>query len=356
MKAIAVTPKRPNSAYIIDLEEPKYRDDEVLVRVLNVGVCGTDREINQGLYGEAPTPKDHLVLGHESFGVVDEVGKSVKSLKKGDYVVRTVRRPCGECVNCFNGQQDMCLTGNFLETGIKGLDGSLVEYYVESPSYLVKVPASLKDVGVLLEPLSFVEKVARQAFTIQKRMYWEPKKALILGAGPIGILEAMILSIRGLDVCVVARSKSGNLKSKIVNNIGATYQSTSMSSLDDIAKKMGNIDIIVEATGDSSMSAEAMRYLGKNGILCLTSITGDNKEVTFPIAKFNFNTVLYNKLIVGVVNADIRDYEQGVKDLEEFENRWKSAVGRMITTRVTWKDYRRLFELEKDDIKVVFDV
>src|SRR5919202_6146600 len=192
MDAIAVTPRTPGSARPVKLQQPPAAPGSVLVRVLEVGIDGTDTEIDKGEYGEAPKGEDVLVIGHEGLGRVEAVGSGVSGFHKGDLVVATVRRP-DDCINCRAGENDMCLTGNYTERGIKGAHGYMAQYYAEKPEYLVHIPEAIRAFAALLEPLSIVEKAIFQAWKIQERMIWEPKNAVVLGAGPIGLLGTILL-------------------------------------------------------------------------------------------------------------------------------------------------------------------
>lgn len=353
MKAIATTPKQAFSARLIELPEPAVKDDEVLVQVLEAGICTTDREIYEGLYGEAPEGENSLIMGHESLGIVKKAGANVSMLKEGDYVVRTVRRPCNECINCENNEQDMCLTGNFKETGIKGLHGVMVECYTDWPENLVKLPKRHRDVGVLLEPLSFALKTIRQAYSSQRRLRWNPKKALIFGAGPVGLLAAFILRNKGVETHVMAKSERGNLKSRIVESIGGVY-----FSLGEI-EKLDSYDIIIECSGDSSNILRGLKHLGNNSILCLTSITGSQKTENYPVDSLNLDIVLGNKMILGVVNSNMRDYRDGIKLFSAFKKKWPGALPRIISRKTFLNselNISSLFRKEKDDIKVVLDL
>ncbi len=356
MKAIAVLPGQPYSAHLRDLPTPEINDDEVLVRSTRAGVCATDREINQGLYGTAPLGQEYLVLGHESSGVVERVGKNVSGFSVGQSVVRAVRRSCHSCRNCHAGANDMCSTGNVIESGIKELDGCMAEYWKDQPSYLIPVPHDLADVSVLLEPLSVVEKAWRQAQQIQQRLSWEPRKALVMGAGPIGLLQAMLLADYGVEVSVLARSPPGNLKSRIVEQIGAQYYSTSLLTLDDIAKKVGLVDFVVEASGDSHLAFVAMKMIRNNGVVCLTSITGGNTQMTIPSDKINLDYVLGNKVMFGTVNANLVDYQRGVQDLERLMNRWPGLLPQLFTRRVALSNFEQAFAPARDDIKVTVEI
>lgn len=353
MKAITITPKKKGEVQLRQMPVPNYGPTEVLVKVLEAGVCRTDLEIYDGLYGEAPVGKDFLVMGHESLGIVEKVGDYATQLKQGDLVARMVRRQCADrCINCRRDEQDMCLTGNYVETGIKGLHGVMSEYYADSVKNMVKVNNSFRDVGVLMEPLSFSEKAVRQAYLVGKRMLaWEPKKALVIGAGPIGLLEAMILRNEGLNTSVAAFSKEGNSKSEIVKKIGAKYVSTQDGAL----SSLGNFDIIIESSGTPEMIGEAMHRLNVNGVLCLTSITGGDRKYELPLEKINIDFVLGNKAIVGAVNANRKDFSSGKSHLYDFRSIWPGVMKELITRRVKPEDYLAAFEKRPGDIKTVID-
>lgn len=354
MKALTIIPKKIGSTRIIDIEKPKIEVDEVLVKVLQTGICRTDIEIYQGLYGEAPPESEYLVMGHESIGVVALTGKNVSSFRKGDFVVRTVRRPCQDgCKNCSGGENDMCLTGNYKEIGIKGFHGVIAEYYKEKPEFLVKVPKKFRDFGVLLEPLSFAEKTIYQAIKVQERMAWEPKNALILGSGTIGLLLTMILKDMGIETTTAARSIKGSIKSEIVKELDGVYVGTSGKPLEEMLDKKRKYNIVIEASGNAKMAYEAMEFISNNGILCLTSITGDNQIIDFPISHLNLEFVLGNKVLVGVVNANIRDYHRGVKRFHDLEKKWPGIVGKLITDRIPLERYREGFSEGRQGIKTV---
>lgn len=354
MKAIALYPGERDSIHLRDIKKPIPSEGEILVKILEVGICGTDREIVDGLYGESPDNSDFLVLGHENLGIVE---KGSGGFKKGELVVATVRRPCPEnCLNCSRGENDMCLTGNYKERGIKGLHGYMAEYYADEPAYLVKIPPELKDVAVLLEPLSIVEKAVEQAFRIQRRLEWEPKNALVLGAGPVGILATLILRNMGLTTYTYARSPKGNLNSMLVEKCGATYISASDISLSSIPAKIGNIDIIIEASGDARLSLEAVCVLRKNGVLALTGISGEGRKIKISPGCINLEMVLGNKVVFGTVNANKRNFESGVRHLKEFQERWPGLLNRMITRRVSMEDFKEAIQKSNEDIKVVMEV
>lgn len=355
MRALTVTPKVPNSAKLVQLPDPKPGADDVLVRVLQVGVCGTDKEILAGLYGEAPPGEDSLILGHESFGQVQQVGRNVASLRVGDYVVATVRRP-DDCLNCQRGETDMCLKGNYTERGIKGQHGYMANYYCEKPEYLIKVPEKLRHVGVLAEPLSIVEKAAFHIFQIQKRLQWEPRRGLVLGAGPIGILAAAVLVSRGLETFAAATTPEDRPRVQVLKRMGIAYLNVHEVPIADMPARLGNIDVIVEATGSSSVAFEAMSILGVNGVLCLTGVSAGNKEINIPTDCLNLGIVLGNKTIFGTVNANKRDWQRAIQDMALFETLWPGALSDMITRRVPLEDFAEAVERKPYDIKAVLEI
>lgn len=348
MKAIAMTPKQKGAVSLRDVEMPDVSDGSVLVKVLEAGVCRTDLEIYEGLYGEAPNGSDYLILGHECIGRVEEPGKS--SFSKGDLVARVVRRPCSDmCLNCKMGEVDMCSTGNYVETGIKGIHGDMAGYFADLPEYLVKIPPALAKIGVLMEPVSVAEKAIRQSLAVQNRLYWQPEKALVYGAGPIGLLTAMALRIRGIDTYVAAWSKPGNLKSSIVKQIGGKYISVQEG---EIKQKF---DMIIEASGAVESVANALQLLKPNGVLCLTSVTGGNKEITLPLERINIDFVLNNKALVGIVNANIIDYRNGIEDMNLFEKLWPGLTEKLITRRLKPEQYLEALVKKPEDIKTVVE-
>src|SRR5688572_11112869 len=277
MRAIVVRPGVRDSIHMRDMPDPRLKPDQVAVKMIRAGLCRTDAEISHGLFGQAPEGDEFLILGHENFGVVEEVGKKVKGFKAGDLVVSTVRRPCGHCYTCKHGENDMCLSGDYTERGIMRRHGFMAEYYVESPQWLNKIPKAVQDIGVLLEPMSVVEKGIDEAYRLQKRLPWQPKTALVLGAGPVGLLAAAVLRARGLDTYVVGREGPQDVRAKMVTKMGAKYQSVASKSLFDVQKEIPPIDLAIEATGAATVVFAAMQILGRNGVLCLLSVTGGFK-------------------------------------------------------------------------------
>ncbi|HXG65923.1 MAG TPA: glucose 1-dehydrogenase [Blastocatellia bacterium] len=364
MKAIAVLPGKPNSVHLAEMAKPAVDEIAngrgVLVKVLRVGVDGTDKEINAAEYGAAPPGHDFLVIGHEGFGQVVEVGPNVTELKPGDYVVATVRRP-GSSIYDLIGTNDMTTDDTYYERGINLRHGFLTEYYVDDAEFIVKVPQGLKKVGVLLEPLTVVEKGIHQAYEIQRRLrVWRPRRAAVLGAGPIGLLATLALRLRGLDVTAFGLSQKPYLNAELIEAIGARYESTGDVPLLQGAKQYGPFDIIFEATGFSPIVFEAMQALGKNGVLVLSSVTGGERKVEVPADKINLEFVLGNKVMVGTVNANREYFEMGARDMAQAEAEYTGWLGRLLTHRVQGlENYRELFgklTSAKDAIKVFCEV
>ena len=369
MKAIAVIPKTKKSVHLVEMDKPDLREIKdgrgVLVEVLRVGACGTDREINNGEYGVAPAGFDFLVLGHENFGRVAEVGANVKELKKGDFVVATVRRPFGHSIYDAIGQQDFTTDAEYWERGISRLHGFMAEFYAESADFLVKIPPAIAEIAVLLEPLSIIEKGLKQAEDIQKRLdIWQPKNAAVLGVGNVGLLTVMALRMRGYEVHGFGRNTRENyLNADLCEAIGATYDSTSEISVADSAQKYGEYDLVFECTGFSPIIFDAMQSLNENGILILASVTGgDKKTDQVPSDKINQQFVLGNRAMVGTVNANREHFEMGVRDLALCEAMYAGWLGRMMTHKVEGlENFAEVFDIlensgERNAIKTYFEI
>jgi threonine dehydrogenase-like Zn-dependent dehydrogenase len=355
MKAIVVKPGVEDSIHMRDMPDPKLKADQVAVKMIRAGLCGTDAEISHGLYGQAPEGDEYLILGHENFGIVEEVGKKVKGFKAGDLVVSTVRRPC-KCYTCKAGQSDMCQEGSYQERGIMGRHGFMAEYYTESPQWLNKIPRNIAEIGVLLEPMSVVEKGIDHAFLLQQRLDWKPKTALVLGGGPIGLLAATVLRVRGLETHVVSREPETDYRAQLARKIGATYHSVANQTLFDVKKEMPPVDIAIEATGVSSVAFDSMQILGCNAVLCLLSITAGSKAAELPIDKINLQLVERNQLVFGSVNANPRHFAMGVKDFSTIERKWPGVLKQLITTRLPWEQYGKWFGQRGSGIKTTLEI
>jgi threonine dehydrogenase-like Zn-dependent dehydrogenase len=361
---VAVFPGKPNSIHLADLPEPEVDDVPdgrgVLVEVLRVGVDGTDKEINEAEYGDAPEGYDFLVIGHESFGRVLEVGPNVHGLEPDDYVVATVRRP-GTSIYDRIGAYDITTDETYYERGINLLHGYLTERYVDDPEYLVKVPAALKKVGVLLEPISIAEKGIEQAYEIQRRLkVWRPQRAAVVGAGTLGLLATLILRLRGLEVTTLARTEPPTLNSDLVEALGARYMSTRRMPLKDAAGEYGPFDIIFEATGVSLVAFEGMEALGRNGVLVLTGISGGDRTVEIPGDHIMLDFVLGNKVAVGSVNANRAHFERGVQDMALAGAHYPGWLERLLTHPIqgleNHQEMIRLLTEEKGAVKVFVEV
>ena len=349
MKAIAVVPGKAGSVHLAELPRPTLEEVPggrgVLVRILRVGVDGTDKEINAAEYGMAPPGYEFLVLGHESLGQVEEVGPNVSEFAPGDYVVATVRRPGGSLYDRI-GTYDMTTDDTYFERGINLRHGFLTEFIVDDPEYLVKMPRGLRDVGVLLEPTSVVEKGIAQAYEIQRRLrVWRPRRAAVVGSGTVGLLATLALRLRGLDVTVFSRTPRPYLNSDLVESLGARYLSVMETPLLEGSRTHGPFDLIFEASGYSPAAFEALQALGKNGVLVLSSVTGGDRKAEVPTDRVNLDFVLGNKVMVGTVNANREYFESGVRDLAQAEVQFPGWLARLLTHPVQGlENYRALFE------------
>src|SRR6266478_947778 len=349
MKAISVFPGKAGSVHLADLPKPLL--DEVpngrgvLVKVLRVGVDGTDKEINAAEYGAPPPGFEFLVIGHEGFGQVEAVGANVTEVRPGDYVVATVRRP-GSSIYDLIGTNDMTTDDSYTERGINRMHGYLTEHYVDDPEYIVKIPQGLKEVGVLLEPVTVVEKGIAQAYEIQRRLrVWRPRRAAVMGAGTIGILATLVLRLRGLEVTTFGLTRKPYLNSDLIEAIGARYESTADLPVLDGARKHGPFDVIFEATGYSPVVFDSMQALGKNGVLVLSSVTGGDRTIEVPADRINLEFVLGNKVMVGTVNANREYFEMGVRDMSQAEAEYPGWLSRLLTDPVRGlENFHQLFQ------------
>ncbi len=343
MKAITVEPKKPGSAKLMDIPEPDVREGSILVEAIAVGVCGTDVEMVEGLYGWAPPGQDHLVLGHESLGRVIDPGPS-GGFRKGDLVVGIVRRPDPvPCPNCAVGEWDMCRNGLYTERGIKQIHGFMSERWRIEPEYAIKVNPSLGILGVLLEPTTVVTKALEQVGMIGRRSFWEPRTVLVTGAGPIGLLAALSVKLFGLEVHVLDRVETGP-KPDLVRALGATYHSGSVADL------TFEPDAIIECTGVGQVISESIQKIAANGIVCLTGVGHGGIMTGAAIADVAAAAVLRNNVIVGSVNANKRHWYRAGQTLARADRKW---LAQLITRREKPEDFRKALEREPDDIKVI---
>jgi len=361
MKAICVHPGQPNSMHLRDVDEPRLDEIAggrgVLVKVLRVGVDGTDKEINAAEYGDAPDGFEYLITGHESLGRVVEVGPNVPSfIKPGTVVVASVRRP-GTSVYDSIGLQDMTTDDVYFERGINKRHGYLTEYYVEDHQYVVPLPNCLSETGVLLEPLTVAEKAIAQAFEIQRRLkVWQPTRAAVLGSGTVGLLATLALRLRGIEVTCFSLRPAPYLNSDLIEELGATYVSTQETPVSG----QGPFDIVIEATGFSPLVWEGAQVLAKNGVLVLVSVTGGMRTHEIPSDMINQAFVLGNKVMVGSVNASPDDFARGRDDLVKAYAFYPGWLEKLLTTPVigleSYEQMLRELTQNKDAIKVFVDV
>ncbi len=338
MKAAAVFPDRKALEVINDFPEPAIESPTaVKLRVLTVGVCGTDREIASFQYGfPPPAGADFLVLGHECLGEIVEVGPEVTDLRLGDLVIPMVRRPCDhpECAACRAGRQDFCYTGDYRERGIKQMHGFLTEFIVDDSRYMNPVPQAIRDVAVLVEPLTIAAKGLIQTIEIQKRLPWTgAHNAVVLGAGPVGLLGAMALRHAGFAVTVYSRNREPNASADIVKAIGAKYTSSQDRSIEQMAAETRNIDVVYEATGVSQFAFDVLAVLGTNGMFILTGVPGQHGPVGVDTDRIMRDLVLKNQCVLGTVNAGKDAFQKAVEDLASFDAAWPAAVKSLITGR-----------------------
>jgi threonine dehydrogenase-like Zn-dependent dehydrogenase len=343
MKALTVKPGTPNSAALEDVPEPPLSEGSVLVNTLQIGICGTDLEINAGEYGWAPHGSDRLILGHESLGRVQETPPG-SGVKEGDLVVGIVRRPDPiPCPACAVLEWDMCRNGKYTERGIKERNGYASERYRIEPDFLVRLDPGLTDVGVLIEPASVVAKAWDQVERIGRRAKWEPKTALVTGAGPIGLLAALLSVERGLETHVLDRIESG-LKPQLVKDLGATYHTGPLNQLGI------EPDVVVECTGASQVIVEAMCDLAPEGILCLAGVSSGGHKVCLDMGSINRQLVLENGVIFGSVNANRSHYQMAADSLAKANRDW---LKRLINRREPVSNWASALKRQPNDIKVV---
>lgn len=345
MKAVGVSLAK-REVRLIDHPEPKLvRPDDVKIRILEVGVCGTDREICEFKFGEPPAGSQHLVLGHEAVGEVVQAGNAVKELKPGTLVVPMVRLPCEvpACGACRADRQDFCSTDTFEEHGIRRSHGFMTEKVVERERFLVPVTADLRDVAVLVEPLTIMDKALRELDAIQTRApFAAGKRGLVIGAGPVGLLGAMALLLRGYETAVVARSPATSPNATLTKSIGARY----ISSKETPVAMWGEFDVIYEAAGSPAAAFEALGALAPNGVLILTGVPGEGDFLKFDAGRFVREVVLKNQLIVGTVNAGKASFAGAIDQLQHMNRRWPAALRGLITGRSPLESFAGLL-LEK---------
>lgn len=348
MKAITIVPGTPTPRLEDQVEPSIAAPDEIKVRVLRVGICGTDREEVAGGRARAPEGQERLVIGHEMLGQVVEVGQEVTRVKPGDYAVFTVRRECGQCLPCAMTRSDMCRTGGYYERGIWGLDGYQAEYVVDKEAYVVRVPTELESLGVLTEPLSVAEKAIEEAVRLQ--LYRLPdapatpnwlfgRRCLVAGLGPIGLLAAMALRLRGAEVYGLDIVDDTSARPQWLVHIGGHYVDGRQIPPDKVDDELGPMDLIFEATGIPGLAFNLLDALAHNGVYVLTGIPGGDRPLEIPGAELIRQLVLDNQVMVGSVNAARDHFQVAVDDLEDAQHRWGDHVTKLITHHYPYTDF-----------------
>jgi threonine dehydrogenase-like Zn-dependent dehydrogenase len=333
VQALVTQPGHTHTTHIEDLPAVKAREGEVLVRTLEVGVCGTDREISEGLFGVAPEGESLLVLGHEALAVVERDGYG---FTRGELVTATVRRSCGHCIACAEGYPDSCLSGDYSERGITRLHGYDRELVAEDPNQLIAIPKSLGRTGVLAEPASICERALRHARTIGGRQPWQLERALVIGAGAIGLLMTYLLRLADVEVWTVSLEPENEL----VEQSGARYASTRDNDLPEL----GKFDLVIEAAGNAQMMAKTLGLLRRSGVACLLGIDPRVQTVELDGRVLGLDTILENRVLFGSVNAHREDWLAAVTDLDRARERWPEALEQFVTLRVPLDRFSEAFE------------
>lgn len=341
MIALTLKPGEARTTALTDVEQPRAQAGEVLLRTLRVGVCGTDREMHEGQFGEAPEGSERLVLGHELLARVERDGHG---FERGELVAATVRRSCGHCDACAAGAPDACMTGDYTERGITRLHGFAAELVAEAPEHLVRIPADLGALAVLAEPASICARGIRHARAIGDRQPWKPSRALVLGTGAIGMLAAYLLRLDGFEVWVVGRSKTGSPKAELAEACGARYAATGDTPPADIAGDVGGFDVVVEATGDAEVMADTLALLGRGGVACLLGIDGRPRRVTLDGTVIGVDAILQNRSLFGSVNANRVDWLAAVGQLARARQRWPEALEAFVGLSVAPDRFEEAFD------------
>ena len=333
MQALVTQPGRTHTTHVEDVPAVEARDGEVLVRTLEVGVCGTDREISEGLFGIPPPDEPLLVLGHEALAVVERDGYG---FTRGQLVTATVRRSCGHCLACAEDSPDSCLTGDYSERGITRLDGYARELVAEDPEQLIAIPESLGRHGVLAEPTSICERALRHARTIGGRQPWQLERALVIGAGAIGLLMTYLLRLADVEVWTASLEPENEL----VEQSGARY----VSAHDNELSELGRFDLVIEAAGNAQLMAQTLGLLRRSGVACLLGIDPRVQTVELDGPVLGVDTILENRVLFGSVSAHRQDWVSALADLDRAGERWPEALERFVTLRVPLDRFQEAFE------------
>jgi glucose 1-dehydrogenase len=365
MNAIALKPGT-TKVHLVDRPEPQISaPDDIKLRVIRVGICGTDREEASGGRAAAPAGQEELVIGHEMFGQVEAVGQAVTRVKPGDYAVFSVRRGCGHCAPCNMNRSDMCETGDYEERGIWHMDGYQTEHVVDKEQYVVRVPPELEAIGVLTEPLTVVEKAIHESVALQVSRLPDGlvspdwlfgRHCLVAGLGPVGLLAALVLRLRGAEVYGLDIVDANSVRPQWLAGIGGQYIDGRQVQADQVDDKIGKVDLILEATGVPSLAFNLLDALGLNGVYVMTGIPGGDACLSLPAAQLMRELVLDNQVLMGSVNAARGHFQMAVNDLMDAHLRWGDHIVKLITQRYPHTDFASAFEHHgSDEIKVVVE-
>jgi glucose 1-dehydrogenase len=322
--------------------------DDVKLHVLEVGICGTDREEAAGRRAKAPSGQEELIIGHEMIGRIVEVGPGVATVRPGDYAVLTVRRGCGHCPACAVSRSDMCYTGEYADRGITRQDGYHAEYVADSERYVVKVPPEIVSIGVLCEPMSIAQKAIDEALLIQtsrlpdvdsQKDWLTGRRALVAGLGPVGLLTAFALRLRGVDVLGLDVIDADSERAKLLVECGGTYVDGRQERPDMLDDQFGQIDLIVEAAGVAHLEFDLLGALGRNGVYVIVGIPNGDRMINIDGAAIVRSLVLGNQVMLGSVNASRQHFDLAIRDLTEISQRWRGVLERMITHRLPYTGF-----------------
>lgn len=344
MQAVAVFPQA-REVRIVEHPEPAIvAPGQVKLKMLEVGVCGTDRDLCAFQFGTAPPGEPYFILGHESLAEVAAVSEGVRNVSPGDLVVAIVRKPCGVtgCGPCAAGRQDFCASGRYLERGIQDMHGFMTPLVVEEARFVYPVPRHLREFAVLVEPLTVAEKSFAEFSAIERRYPWPRSRrtAVVLGAGPVGLLGAMLFVESGFDTWVYSRSREPNPKASIVREIGAEYVSSLDVTPAEFAKRTGNIDVVYEAMGAPQPAFDVLEQLGANGVFIFTGVPAPSEPLSLDLHQLLLRMIIRNQVVLGTVNQPPAAFPTAIAHLERFHQRWPKVLGRMVTGRFPFNAYR----------------
>lgn len=340
MRAVVVTPGVPGSARMVDVPPPSPGPEEVLVKVLLASVDRIDRHLAEGVHGQPPPGEDALIIGHSALGLVTAVGPAARGLRVGDLVVATVRRPDG-CPSCIAGQPDMCQWGAYKERGIRGQHGFMAEWFAERPEYLVRVPRDLGSLALLAYPLAVAEKAIGQSLQIQGRLALPPRRAVVFGAGLVGLAATFLLRLHGMEVWTIERSRDAD-KAKTVEGVGAAYAAVAEGGIMALANRIGPADLVVEASGNPEVFSSTLRFLGRNGLLCMLGLPHEGLSEALDVGELGRRLVTHNQAVLGSASANRRHFDLALRSLVRIREQWPGVLDGLVAKRspfeVGWRE------------------